>query len=374
MSRPLWAVGTRLLLPSLAFAAVLATGMTAACRSGADAADRPDQPAVTVRAENIAVLEERELAAGPLLSGSLVPDRQATLRAEVAGVVLAAAVEAGEQVGKGQLLVRLDDAAITEAVRSAESARRTAAEALEVAQRDAERTVRLAAVGAVADRDVERSRWAVTSAEGQLSDAEARLATARKQLAKTEVRSPFAGVVSERPVRAGDVVQTGNPLVTVVDLRSLRLEASVPASALGALAAGTPVRFQVTGFEQRQISGEVTRVNPVVDQTTGQIRVVVAIPNVEGPLVGGLFAQGRAATERRIVLALPEEAIDRLTATPSVRRIRGGVVELVVVSLGLRDEALDLVEVTAGLAPGDTVLVRGGQDIVPGTRVVLAVE
>ncbi len=365
-TRPRLLAGTFLLLGAAAVAA--------GC-DGADAADaRPEQTAVTLRPGDLIVIAPRDLASGPALSGSLVAERQATLRAEASGTVIEVRAEPGQAVGPGAVLVRLDASAIAEAVRSAESARRSALEALTVARRNAERAERLEGVGAIAAVDLEQARTAATGAEAGLADAEARLAAARRQLATTVLRAPFGGVVSERPVRVGDVVQTGTSLVSVVDPRSLRLEAAVPVAALEGLEVGTPVDFTVGGVADRAFRGEVIRINPVVDPGTGQVRVVAAIPNAEGRLIGGLFAQGRVATVRRTALAVPVSALDARNAVPSVRRIRGGAVEIVAVSLGLRDDAQDLVEVLSGLAAGDTVLVGGARGLAAGARVMVVRE
>jgi RND family efflux transporter MFP subunit len=350
--------------------ALLALLVAAGC-AGSGAADPPasEAPVVSLRPDNVAVAGERELSSGPSISGTLAAIREATLRAEVGGVVTATLVEEGQAVQRGQPLVRLDDSAIRDAVLSARSAQRTATEALMVARRNAERTERLAQAGAVAEREVEQARWTVTSADAGLADANARLSSAEKQQGKTVIRAPFAGIISERPVGSGDVVQVGNPVIGLVDPRSLRLEASVPVSALAVLKPGTPVDFEVSGYEGKRYTGRVERVNPTLDPATRQVRIQVSIPNVAGRLVAGLFAQGRVAIEHRTALAVPISALDLSSPTPSVRRLRGGRVELVAVTTGLQDDVLQLVEVTAGLVPGDTVLVGPSAGVAAGTPV-----
>lgn len=353
---------------------LLVLAVIAACGTAAPAADPGASAPVSVRPEDVIVVQADSLTAGPLLSGSLIPDRQATLRAEVPGTVLEVRVEPGEAVGAGQLLIRLDDAALADAAASARAAVRTAREAALVAQRNLERNTRLAAAGAIAERDREQAMVAAMNAEAGLADATARLTAAEKQLAKARLAAPFRGVVSERPVRAGDVVQNGTPLVTVVDPTVLRLEATVPVAALGTIRVGTPVHFQVTGAGGGRFAGTVRRINPVVDPGTGQVRITVLVPNRDGRLVGGLFASGVAAATSRTGLAVPVSAIDLRGVTPGVRIIRGGVVTAVGVETGLRDEARELIEITAGLAAGDTVLVGGATGLATGTRVVVTRE
>lgn len=344
------------------------------CRGAAGTPVSTDLPPVTVAADQVIVAALTDLASGPGLSGTLVPSRQATLRAEVAGMVMALKVAEGHRVSEGMLLLRIDDAVLQDQVRSAESSLRVAEESLALARRNLERTERLAAAGAMAEQEAETMRVQVTSAEANQADARARLAAARKQLARTVVRAPFAGVVSEGPAHAGDVVQPGDVLVTLVDPGSLRLEARVPVQALPTLSVGTPVDFDLVGAPGQQFVGRVERINPAVDPATGQVRLVIGVDNREGRLVAGLFARGRVTTHQETTLAVPANAVNLTGPTPVVRRLRGGLVEEVAVQTGMTDAIQEFVAITAGLVPGDTVLVGSAQSIAVGTPVRIRKE
>jgi RND family efflux transporter MFP subunit len=323
---------------------------------------------VTVGPENVAVAELSELRSGPAVSGSLEPRQSATIRAEVSGSVLRTHAEEGARVKRGALLAELDDTAVRDAFLSARSQVRSAESALELARRNAERAGRLAQAGALPERDLESARWNATNAEGALADAKARLAAATEDLENTRVRAPFDGVVSERQADAGDVVQVGAALFTVVDPGSLRLEASVPADQLGRLRPGTPVEFHVNGID-RGFTGTIERINPVVDPTTRQVRIYVRIPNVGQALAAGLYAEGRVATDTKRAVAVPVTAVDHRGTTPLLHVLEGGRVSEVQVRLGVRDEAAELVEVLAGAARGDTVLLGSAQGVASGSRV-----
>jgi RND family efflux transporter MFP subunit len=183
----------------------------------------------------------------------------------------------------------------------------------------------------------------------------------------------MSGVVSEKPVSAGDVVQPGSSLFTVVDPTSMRLEASLPADQLASVRIGVPVTFTVSGYPGRTLTGHVTRINPTADPATRQVRIIASIPNSSGALVGGLFATGRLASEARSGLTAPVSAIDLRSAEPAVMRIKGGRVERVPVQLGLRDETAERVELKSGVQAGDTLLVGAAQGISPGTVVKVSV-
>ena len=350
--------------------AVAAAALLLASCKGDDGASATEaaEAIVTVGPENIAVATLSELRSGPPVSGSLEPEQAATVRAEVGGSVLRTYADAGERVKRRQLLARLDDSALRDDFLSARSAVRSAETALELARRNAERAERLAQAGAVAERDLETAQWDVTNAEGTLADARARLSNAQERLDDTEVRAPFDGIVSDRPADAGDVVQVGAALFSIVDPTRLRLEASVPAEQIGRLRTGSEVEFTVNGLDRR-ITGRIERINPVVDPATRQVRIYVTIPNADHALVAGLFAEGRVATDTKRAVAVPLNAIDSRGNTPMLHLLKSGRVTETAVRLGVRDEASELIEVLAGAADGDTVLLGTAQGVTPGSRV-----
>jgi RND family efflux transporter MFP subunit len=357
--------------------AVLAAGIAAAvaARSRAEVAAQQEAPAVSVGHESIHVVDTGAVSVGPVISGSLQPERMATVRAEVAGAVLTTNVEVGQPVTRGQVLARIDDLAIRAGYESALSAVREAEGTALVARRNVRRMETLVSEGAVAERAVEDARTAALAAERQLAAARAALAQADELLSKTVLRAPITGVVADRSVNAGDIVQPGMALLTVVDPSSMQLEASVPSEQLAHVRVGAPVEFRVNGYAQA-FTGSVDRVSPIADPVTRQVRVFVSIPNVQNRLVGGLFAEGRIQTETRAGLVAPATAVQMVGGgaggRAEARRVRNGVVELVEVVIGLRDESSETVMVAAGVAAGDTLLIGAARTVTPGTPVVVA--
>lgn len=350
----------------------LATFTLVACgKHEAEPVAKAGDPVLTVGRESVYRVEPTRLASGPSISGSLEAERHATVAAEVSGPVLATAAEEGDTVAAGAVLARLDDSALREAVLSAQSAVRSAEQQVEVARRNAERAEALLKGGAIPERDVETARWNVTNAQAGLADARARLSYAREQQSKTLVRAPFRGVVSRKSVSPGDTVQPGSPLYTIVDPTRMRLVAHVPAEGIAALREGTPVEFVVGGLPGQRFSGSVQRINPVADPSTRQVEIQVALPNPEGRLVGGLYAEGRLATSTRQALAVPAAAIDRSLGQPALLRVTGDHVERVPVQLGITDEDAEKVEVISGVSAGDLVLLGAARGITPGAKVIV---
>jgi RND family efflux transporter MFP subunit len=348
---------------ALAVSGVACKGKTDATKTAAPAAG------MTVGPENIAIVKAQQLRSGPAISGSLTPEEQATVRAEVGGPVLQTYVEQGQHVNKGSPLVRIDDATLREAVLSARAALSTAQNSADIAKKEVDRDETLFKAGAIAQRDVEVVTNQYSAAESQVANARSMLANAEKQLSKATVMSPFAGIVSERQVSAGDVVQPGGALYTIVNPATMRLEASVPADQLSEIRIGVPVDFTVNGYPDRQFTGHITSINPIADPATRQVRIIVTLPNTGGVLVGGLFADGHVASEVRTAPVLPISAVDERSLQPFVMEIKNGVVQKANVTLGIRDAATETIEIRSGVQPGDTILLGAARGISEKTPV-----
>ena len=325
---------------------------------------------VSVGPENITVIAVSTLNSGPAISGSLVADKTAAIRAEVGGAVVAVLRDPGAHVSRGTPLARIDDSAIRDSWLSAKSGVTQAQLASDIGKREQERSEKLLAAGAIAENALEAARRGNLAAQAQLDDAKARFASAQKNLDNTVVKAPYDGIVSERQVNPGDIVAPGAPLFTVVDPGTMRLEGTVPADQLGAVRIGAPVKFSVTGYPGRTFTGAITNIYPSADPQTRQVRLYARIPNAGRGLVAGLYATGRVSSTTRDGLTAPLNAVDQRGIKPAVVRIKNGRVERVEVTIGLRDEGTERVEISGGgVASGDTLLVGAAQGITTGTPV-----
>jgi RND family efflux transporter MFP subunit len=344
---------------------------TGACNRQASKGDAaaPAHAALDVGPENVVTVARDEIRIGPRVSGELRAAHEATVRAEIGGSVLRVGPEEGQAVKVGTLLAQIEARTQRDAVISAQSTLRSAEQALQVAEREAQRTDRLVKAGALAERDLEVARSAATTSEAQVADARSRLVSAQKTLSDATVRAPMAGLVSRRHVSACDVVAAGAELYTVIDPSSMRLEASVPSEELGAVSVGAQVIFEVRGYPGQTFEGRIERISPAADAVTRQVPIFVEIPNTGARLVAGLFAEGRVTRESRQGLVVPASAVNESGTRPWVLRIANGAAERVEVTLGLRDDRTERVEVQSGLQEGDRLLVGAAQGISPGTPV-----
>jgi RND family efflux transporter MFP subunit len=357
----------------LAFCTLNLALLSAGCTTEAEKATEATAPvAVQIGAENVVSVATSTVIVGPIISGELKAEREATVRAELGGSVVEVAVEEAQAVRRGALLARIETRTLEEARQSARSSLRSAENQLAVARRETERTERLVEAGALAARELDLSRSTIAAAEAAVADARSRLASAERSLSDTVISAPIAGIIAARTVHAGDVVTPGTQLFTIIDPSSMRLDASVPAEDLSVLRVGATVQFRVRGYD-RPFAGRIERIAPQADASTRQVPIYVSIPNVGGRLLGGLFAEGRVVSASATGLVVPTNAVNTAGPEPWVLRVnKGGTTERVTVSLGLQDPRSEQVQVSSGLSDGDTILRGAAQGISPGTLVKVA--
>jgi len=360
---------------------ILAAALLAGCgkpesggappRPGAKAPAAP--AALLLSPEDLLTVNASARATGPVITGSLQPERRADLRAEVSAVVLQVLKDNGEPVRAGELIVRLDDTAIRDSLTSADEAVRAVAQALEQAERQLQRLKTLQAQGMTSIQALEDAEVRRNNAQSDLVAARSRSATARQQLRRTEVRSPFVGVVSERKVSAGDTAQVGKELVKVIDPQSMRFEGLVSADRMHELKTGQAVSFRVNGFPGVEFAGRVLHIDATANATTRQVALVVEFADrAAAPRVAGLFAEGRVETGTVPQLMVPESVLQRSGEEAQVWRVADGAVGRVEVRLGERDTRSGEVPVLSGLRAGDRVLRNPGSTLVDGQKAEFA--
>jgi membrane fusion protein (multidrug efflux system) len=256
-----------------------AAGASAAASAPASAASAP---LLLIAREDLRVVSPSTLASGPVISGEVQPERRADLRAEVGALVKQVLKENGEPVRSGEVLVRLDDTAIREALASAEEAQRASGQSFEQAERQLQRLRTLQTQGMTSMQALEDAEVRRNNAQSDLVATRARVSSARQQLQRTEVRAPFAGVLSDRKVSAGDTASIGKELVKVIDPASLRFEGLVSADRLHELKLGQAVSFRVNGYPQDVFTGSVKRIDATANAATRQVEVLVALPTLPG--------------------------------------------------------------------------------------------
>ncbi len=342
----------------------------------ANAANAASAPVLLLSREDLRTVSLAGAAGGPVITGSVQPEKRADLRAEVAAVVTVVAKENGEAVKRGELLMRLDDTSIRESLQSADAGSRAAAQAFDQAQRQVERLKTLQAQGMTSAQALDDAEGRRNAAQSELVTARGRVVSAQQQLRRTEVRAPFDGVVSERKASVGDTAAVGKELVKVIDPRGMRFEGLISADRMDEVKAGQRVTFRINGFGDEEFVGTVKRIDATANATTRQVEVMVAFAEgAKAPRVAGLYAEGRIASGGAAVARLADGSVVRSGdngQSTHVWRVKDGRINKVAVQLGARDERSGEYELKGGLADGDVLLRNPGSALVDGQRVEMA--
>jgi RND family efflux transporter MFP subunit len=397
-------------------ALALVAGLMSACGTakGEPAADTSADAATSI---SVATAREESITRFLKVTGTLAADEEAEVAAEIQGRVIATPVERGSRVAEGADLIRVSPA---EAQAQAAEAEANAAQLegrlglslggneelrqgvqgdsefeidrvpevanaraqLTLAQGDFDRAKMLFekkllsqadfdqrnAQAEVARRQFEIAKNGAMQQYQALLAARARMVLARKALADTVVRAPFAGVVGERLVSVGDYVTRGTKVASVLRTSPLRVQLTVPEQYSAEVAVGRSVSFEVDASPGKKFTGQVRYVSPALEASSRTLVVEAVVPNDAGALKPGSFATAliEQANQSPGIL-IPAAAVRTVAGTSRVFVVSGDKVEERLVTIG--QLVGDLVEVTSGLEAGDTVATSNVAQLTDGSRV-----
>jgi RND family efflux transporter MFP subunit len=344
-----------------------APAKTAQAEGGKDA---PKVDVYELAAADVAAVEARELRLNLPLAGSLAPLDQATVKSKVSGAVLETTVQEGMNVAAGQVIARLDAADQRARMAQQQAALDEAQARLSLAKKNNANSQALLKQNYISQNSYDTTQNSVELAQASVNAMRAQHELARIALADTIIRAPLSGVVSKRHVQAGEKVSPDMPVFTIVNLRQLTLEAQVPASEVPRVEVGQEVRFKVDGFAQRDFSGKVARINPTTEAGSRAMLVYISVDNSDAALRGGMFAKGNITTEKSALTpVVPLAALRTDKGQQVVYKIEANKVVMQPVTVGMRNEDEGMVQVTAGLAKGASVIVAKLDDVKPGAKV-----
>jgi RND family efflux transporter MFP subunit len=344
----------------------------AACTKTPDKALAGDNQPLLVGAEDLYTIRSNALASGPSITGSIQPERRADLRAEVSAVVLQVLKENGDNVRRGDLLVRIDDTALRESLASTEATTRASTQSFEQSERQFQRMSTLRKSGMASTQQLEDAEIRRNNAQSDLAAARTREVQARQQLQRTEVRAPFDGIISDRKVSAGDTAQIGKELLKVIDPTSMRFEGLVSADSIGDVKPGQAVVFRVNGHGDEDFSGKVRRVSPAANAVTRQVEVLVDLVGAKHPKLAGLYAEGQIQTSSSTHLTIPATALVRDGDKTSAWRLKGDALQKIALNVGERDPRSGDFVVRRGLDEGDRLISQPSATLKEGQKVQLA--
>ncbi len=292
------------------------------------------------------------------VSGSLVPDEEVSLSFETSGKITDIFFKEGSMVEKGQLLAKINDAPLQAELRRKEAQ-------LRLMQDRVYRAKALLEKEAV-------SKEAFQEAEANLSALRAEIDGVKAEIAQTELRAPFSGIIGLRQVSVGTFATTQTAVAMLTKRSPLKVEFSVPERYAGTLPDGAALEFSVEG-DLTPRKAQVYASDSRVDAETRTFTVRALYDNSDGRLVPGRYVSVNLTTrEFGNALAVPSEAIVSEMGLDKVYLYRNGKAEPIEISKGLRTDAM--VQVLRGLNPGDTVITSGTMQLRAGQAVEISVE
>jgi len=296
----------------------------------------------------------REVDRQLVADGVVEAVRQSTVAAQVSGRVVDIRFDVGDVVKKGEVIVRIDERELAEALASAQAQVAQAQAVFNNAKVQYERSRELFNQKFVSQAALDKALADYRSAEAQLAAATAAAGQAETVKGHATIVAPYGGVVAARHVQLGETVLPGTPLMTGFDPKDLRVVADVPQLSVPEVSAsrGTVVEFPDLGA--KLAAGPVT-VLPAADAKTHTTRVRVALPRYVAGTYPGMYARVAFAIGRVRKLLIPATAVVRRAEVSAVYVVTPqGAVELRQLRLG---EAVGdaEVKVLAGLKTSEAV-------------------
>lgn len=292
--------------------------------------------------------------------GTVAANEMVEIKAETDGMIEEVLFEEGQQVQKGDLLLRLEESKLAATLAEAEAN-------FNLSKANHERAKQLFEDDLISKQEFDQvgSSFSLNQATVQLR---------KRQLADTKIIAPFTGVLGARNVSPGQVISKNTTLTWLVDDDPVKVESEVPERFLGQLRVGQTIEVKVAAFGDRSYPGAVFFIAPYIDPTTRTALVKARIPNPKHELKAGMFASLELTLQvRENSVVIPEVALSRVLEgeRATVWVIDSNrIAEEREVALGFRMPGR--VEVLTGLNGGEDVVVEGGQKLMTGAKVKFA--
>ncbi len=301
-------------------------------------------------------------------TGTLNPNEEIVMGAEIDGIVRTVKVDERTVVTKGMLLATLDDTEYAHEVIRAKAALKQTEASLANTKMEFSRKDALYKEQLVTRQQYDDVFTRLTLAESEVDRARAALVIANQKLAKTRLHAPTACRVKEKKVSVGDFVKNGTPMLVLIQPAPLKLRFSVPERDIGRMKVGQEVHVRVDAFPGREFVGKVSIVFPSLEEKTRSLTVEALIPNGQDELKPGLFAKVRLYTgDEQDTVLVPVTSLLYEGDRVRLYVIEGTTARERAVKLG--NKYGEFMEISSGLKAGEMVVVAGQQNLSEGAKV-----
>ena len=299
------------------------------------------------------IVQTKILSESIEIPGSIVADQSTEIHPEISGRIINLNVREGAYVGKGSVIAKLYDADL-------QAQRRKLEVQLKMAQQTEDRYNQLQKIGGISKQDYD-----VTAL--QVSNIRADLSIIQTEIAKTVVRAPFSGKLGLKEVSTGAYITPASIITTIQKTSGLRIDFNVPEKYTSLIKKGHYVNFTVGGSE-RSYSAVVAATESAIAEATRSLTIRALVKGDATGLVPGGFAKVKLSfAPNEAALMIPTQAIIPQARGKKVYVYKNGQAEFVDVVTGVRDSSN--VQITEGLAKGDTVIVTGLLGLKPEAKV-----
>lgn len=319
-------------------------------------------PAITVTKVTTRTLEDHILA-----SGMIAPVEQVAVVPLIEGQPIETLnAEVGDSVTAGQVLATLSTATLTLQQSQLQATLAAAQSNAAESKRTALRSAALLAQGSASNAANDQAQAALTAAEAQVTSLQAQLDSVELQLARTEVKSPVAGLITARNAQIGALASAqGGPMFVLTRDGALELHADVSEADLPRVQQGQTATITLAAGTE-PLSGTLSLVEPTINLATrlGRARITLDKPD---QVRAGMFAEADILVTSRTAIAVPVTAVGSEGDETTVMTVKDGVVHRTVVTTGIRDGGW--VEVLSGLAEGDQIVAKAGAFVTDGDKI-----
>jgi RND family efflux transporter MFP subunit len=349
------------------------TGLVLFSAVGCSHSSSPQDDAAPVVEVTVTHVEQADISDTLSLSGTIIapPNRDIRVSSLVAGRIAELTVAEGDRVQAGEVLARVDARPYEDQLTQVQAAEAQARASSENSTLTYQRNQDLFQRGIAARKDVEDARTQESVAKAALKQAQAAVALAQRQVARTEVKSPLDGFVVKRFVNAGEQVDgtAAQPIVEVANLETVELMVNVPAIYLSKLHAGESLSLSLDAFPGKTFAGRVVAIPAAVDPSSSAGAVRIGLANPGNLLRLGMFLKTEVALENhQQAIVIPAQALYHdESSQPVVYRLEGQNAIATPVKIGVVTP--EKVEILDGVKAGDAIVLTGGYGLGHKVRV-----
>ncbi len=289
---------------------------------------------------DVLVINRETLQNQIFASGTILPNEEVDLKAELSGRLVALHIQEGATVKKGQLIAKIND-------RDLKAQLQKVGFNQDLAKKIEGRQQKLLNIEAINLQDYD-----VTANDINVLEAEKEVLAA--QLEKTEIRAPFSGRIGLKNISQGAFVSPGTSIVTITQSNPVKVEFDVPEKYARAIRTGSTIKFRLNS-DQLERTAKVVALDPKIDETLRTQKVRALASNPSEQIVPGMFVKVNVNLEaNNSAIMIPTNAIVPVLKGKKVYVKRNGKAQEVMITTGLRTD--DRVEILEGLQPGDSLI------------------